>query len=263
MKNIKFDHTFSINGLRDNKNFISVKEVEQVRNKIQKAHKEINSERLKKDELSFLSLPYAYKKKKGTVFGDTLWKAKELIDKKSKLIRGKGSDYVQIAIGGSALGSIALFNALADKLDPKQKKSNCRIHLPDNVDPEWIGKILDSIQIEKSYFNIISKSGGTVETLANFFIFYETLKKKIPAKKIKEHFIITTNPESGALAELCRQEGFTLIPIPDSVHGRFSVLSPGGLLTAAVCGIDIEELLHGAAVMDKLTEEKSFWQNPM
>lgn len=72
-----------------------------------------------------------------------------------------------------------------------------------------------------------------------------------------------TNPEKGPLAELCKEEEFTLIPIPNSVHGRFSVLSPGGLLTAAVSGIDIDELLNGARVMDELTEESDFWQNPM
>jgi len=260
MERIRLDFTHTIGDSKEGKNFLSIEELEQIKDDIQQAQEEIKKERLEKEELSFLSLPYAYKEQDGmTIFGDTLWKAKELIEQKSKLIREKASDYIQIAIGGSALGAIALFNALGDELN----QVHCKIHLPDNIDPEWIGKILDSIQRERAYFNIISKSGGTVETLANFFIFYEALEKKIPAKELKEHFIITTNPEKGALAELCRQQGFTLIPIPEPIHGRFSVLSPGGLFTAAVAGIDIEALLHGALVMDKLTEEKPFWQNPL
>ncbi|NIM77381.1 MAG: glucose-6-phosphate isomerase, partial [Candidatus Aminicenantes bacterium] len=185
------------------------------------------------------------------------------IDDKAKIIRAQFSDYVQLAIGGSALGGIALHNALGNKFVLHSENGQCRVHMPDNIDPDWIGDILNSIKIETTFFNIISKSGGTVETLANFFVFYNALKQKVPTEKLRENIVIMTNPEKGPLAELSWEAGFTLIPIPESVHGRFSVLSPGGLLTAAVSGIDINELLKGAWVMNQLTDEMDFWKNPV
>lgn len=264
MENLKFDYTYIIGDSNAGKKFLSIKDIEQVEEKILAASEEIKSEKDTKAQLSFLYLPTAYHSKFGnTLFGDTLWKAKELIDQKAKIIRERFSDYIQIAIGGSALGGMALYDALGRSATPNQKKKSCNIHIPNNIDPDWIGDILDSINKETTFFNVISKSGGTVETLATFFVFFNELKKRVPVEKLRENIIIMTNPEKGPLADLCKVEGFTLIPIPDSVHGRYSVLSPGGLLTAAVSGIDIDELLEGARVMDELTDQLEFWKNPM
>ncbi|MCU0290244.1 MAG: hypothetical protein MUF15_28145 [Acidobacteria bacterium] len=264
MDNIKLDYTYIIGDSKVSKNFLSLQDIEQVKEKISTAFEEVKNEKNTKPELSFLYLPTAYHTKfEVTVFGDTLRKAKELIDQKAKLIRSEFSDYVQIAIGGSALGGIALCNAFLKRKMHEQEEKVCNIHMPDNIDPDWIDDILNSIKTETTFFNIISKSGGTVETLATFFVFFNALKKKIPVKKLKENIVIMTNPEKGPLAELCKEEGFTIIPIPDSVHGRYSVLSPGGLLTAAVSGIDIDELLEGARVMNELTDQLEFRKNPM
>lgn len=264
MERVRLDFTHVVGNSRDKGKFISIEELGEISGNVQQIHEEIKRERSEKNDLSFLSLPYAYSQEYGTtILGNILWKAKELIEQKLRFIRDNCSDYIQIAIGGSALGAIALFNALADQSNPRGKQHVCKIHIPDNIDPEWMGQILDSIEVENSFFSIISKSGDTVETLANFFIFYNVLKTRVSDKELKERIVIMTNPEGGALAKLCREEGFTLIPIPDSVHGRFSVLSPGGLLTAAVAGINIDDLLDGARFMDKLTDELSYWQNPM
>jgi glucose-6-phosphate isomerase len=264
MERVRLDYTYIMRDLRAEGGLLTIEEIQQIQDKIEQLHGEIKNERIEKKELSFLSLPYAYTKgERSPMFGDVFWKAKDLIKQKARQIREKGTDYVQLAIGGSALGAITFYNALGDALDKRQTPNACKIHLPDNIDPEWIGKLLDSIRIEKSYFTVISKSGDTVETIANFFVFFDALKKKISAKKLREHFIVITDPENGTLARLCQQEGLTLIPIPSSVHGRFSVLSPGGLLTAAVAGINIDEVLAGARSMDKITEEKPFWKNPL
>lgn len=264
MENLKLDYTYIIGDSKAGKNFLAMKDIEQVEEKIMAVYEEVKKEKDTKAELSFLYLPTAYHSKFGeTVFGDTLWKAKELIDQKAKTIREQFSDYIQMAIGGSALGGIALYNALGRRPVPNQKEKGCNIHIPNNIDPDWIGDILDSIKTETTFFNVISKSGGTVETLATFFVFFNDLKKRIPSEKLKENIVIMTNPEAGPLAELSKEGGFTLIPIPDSVHGRYSVLSPGGLLTAAVSGIDIDELLEGARVMNELTDQLEFLENPM
>lgn len=264
MEHIKLDFTNVIGDSTKGENFLSIKNIESIEKRIREIHDEIKKEKETKEELSFLDLPRAYNKDHGkTVFGDVLWKAKKSIDENAKIIRAQFSDYVQLAIGGSALGGIALHNALGNKAVLRSYNGQCRVHMPDNIDPDWLGDILDSIKTETTFLNIISKSGGTVETLANFFVFYNVLKQKILPEKLKENIIIMTNPDKGPLAELSRKEGFTLIPIPESVHGRFSVLSPGGLLTAAVSGIDINELLEGARVMNQLTDELDFWRNPV
>jgi len=267
MKRVRLDYTNVIRKSEYHKTLFSLEEIGAIRADIEQAHRELKEERLTKDELSFLALPYAYHQAythtPKNVFADTLWEDKEKIEQKAGLIRRNCSDYVQIAIGGSALGAIALTSALGHGLDPCEQQSCYKIHMPDNVDPEWIDRILRSIQVEKSFFAVISNSGQTVETLANFFIFYNALKTKVAAEQLKERVVVMTNPASGALAGLCKGEGFTLIRIPASVCGRFSVLSPAGLFTAAVSGVVIDELLEGARVMDELTDELAFWDNPM
>jgi glucose-6-phosphate isomerase len=245
-------------------NFLSRNDLEKIEKRVLSALEEVKEEKEKKEELSFLHLPNAYSEKYGkTIFGDTLWNAKEFIEQKAKLIRDQFSDYIQIGIGGSALGGIALYNALNNKKITGEKGNICTIHMPDNIDPDWLGEVLYSIDPEKTFLSVITKSGDTVETIANFFVFYNALKKKIPVVKLRDNLVIMTNPERGALAELSKKEGFTLIPIPDSVHGRFSVLSPGGLMTAAVSGINIDELLEGARVMNEATDKLSLWENPV
>ena len=104
MERIKLEYTHVIGDSKRGNNFFSLKEIEEFSDIVRSAHEVVKKERFKKDELSFLSLPTAYSKKyKKTIFGDTLWKAKTLIDQKAKQIRNDFSDYVQIAIGGSAL----------------------------------------------------------------------------------------------------------------------------------------------------------------
>lgn len=264
MEHLRIDINNLLGDANAGENFLSRKNIKKIEKKVISALEEVKKEKEKKYELSFLHLPNAYSEKYGkTIFGDTLWKAKKLIKQKAKLIRDQFSDYVQIAIGGSALGGIALYNALNNQKITGKKGNRCKIHMPDNIDPEWLGEILDSIDPEKTFLSVITKSGNTVETIVNFFVFYNALKKKIPVEKLRDNLVIITNPEEGALVELSKKEGFTLIPIPDSVHGRFSVLAPGGLLTAAVSGINIDELLEGARVMDEFTDKSDFWGNPL
>lgn len=259
MDRIKLDYTHTIGNSNDATHLLSTDDIEQIKNDIISAHNQVKAERTTAEELSFLSLPTAYSREYGeTIFKDVLIDARSIIEETASRIKSQFTDYVQIAIGGSALGAIALHNALG-----VTEKGGVRIHLPDNIDPEIIAEIMNSMDAAKTFVSVVSKSGGTVETLSNFFVFYNELQKKIPKEKIKEHVAIMTNPEKGPLAELCQQEGFTLIPIPNSVHGRFSVLSPGGLLTAAVSGIDIDELLKGAYDIDQETESLSFWDNPV
>jgi glucose-6-phosphate isomerase len=111
---------------------------------------------------------------------------------------------------------------------------------------------------------VVSKSGDTVETIAGWAIIWQQMltKSGLSVEEAKNHVVITTNPEKGALAAFARSEGFTILPLPQPIHGRFSVFSPMGLMTAAAAGINIGELLAGARAGDQATAELPFTRNP-
>ncbi|MEW6557552.1 MAG: glucose-6-phosphate isomerase [Elusimicrobiota bacterium] len=172
----------------------------------------------------------------------------------AKKQRTQFDDFVVIGIGGSALGNIALQTALNhpywNLLSKKQRKNCPRLFVPDNVDPELLKGLLDILNLKKTVFNVISKSGTTAECLANFFVLKNALLKKIKVKNWQKHVIISTDEQKGYLRELANKEGIVSFVIPANVGGRFSVLSPVGLVSAAFCGIEIEKLLEGARDMD-------------
>ncbi len=168
--------------------------------------------------------------------------------------------FVLIGIGGSSLGSIMLHEAL-NGFNYNNKKVP-KFYVLDNVDPEKFEAVMENIEIEKTCFNIVTKSGSTVETIANFSIVYDTLKERL-GDKYKEHLIFTTDPEKGFLRKLAKEEGIKALDIPPLVGGRFSVLTPVGLLPAAIVGIDIKELLEGAKKMDLICSvEEHIEHNP-
>ncbi|MEX1099884.1 MAG: hypothetical protein WEB87_05630, partial [Bacteriovoracaceae bacterium] len=148
--------------------------------------------------------------------------------------------FVQVGIGGSALGPQALIDAL--KSDKKVKFS-----FMDNTDSEYIADLLDEVNPQEALFYIVSKSGGTAETVANFSIARNFLKKNgIKEEGLKDHFVFCTDPNSGHLRELARKEGFACLEVPSNIGGRFSVLSNVGLLPALFAGISIDDLYAGA-----------------
>ena len=110
-------------------------------------------------------------------------------------------------------------------------------------------------------FNVVSKSGSTSETMAQFMIVYQLLRDKL-GNTYAKNMIATTDAEKGNLIKIAQEEGYKTFIIPQGVGGRFSELCPVGLLPAAVCGIDITELLAGAAYMDQLCEEADVYRNP-
>ncbi len=175
-------------------------------------------------------------------------------------------NFVVLGIGGSALGGIALFRALAhpqhNLLPETKRKGLPRVFFADNIDPEGFGALLNMVNLEKTVFNVISKSGGTAETMSQFLIVRDRLIRKLGRKKHTNHIIATTDPEHGHLRAIARDEGYETFSIHRGVGGRFSVLSVVGLLPAAVAGIDIAELLAGARNADRVCKKGSLWNNP-
>ncbi|UCC23038.1 MAG: glucose-6-phosphate isomerase, partial [Planctomycetota bacterium] len=173
---------------------------------------------------------------------------------------------VVLGIGGSALGNIALQTALNPymyNLDDKQR-SGPRLFVFDNVDPAQLASFLDSISgdLDKTVFNIISKSGRTAETAAQFLIVSDLLKSKLGKDALRNHVVATTGVKEGTLRKIADEEKLPSLVIPDGVGGRFSVLSAVGLFSAAMCGIDIDSLLAGAKDMDARVSREDFYKNP-
>jgi len=186
------------------------------------------------------------------------------IEATAKRVRENFDTFVVLGIGGSALGPIAVQQALNhlhwNEL-PAEKRNGPRLYVEDNIDPERMAALLDVIDVKKTCFNVISKSGATAETMSQYLTISELLKKEC-GDTWAEHIIATTDCEKGNLIKLAKENNFDLFFIPSSVGGRFSELCPVGLLPAAVCGIDIRAMLEGAAAMDERCKTDNVWENP-
>jgi len=178
----------------------------------------------------------------------------------------KFENFVVMGIGGSALGPAAVHQALNhyyyNDLSPAQRGHRPRFYVLDNIDPVRVNELLQMLEPSKTLFNVISKSGNTSETMAQFLIIRDILRG-VCGDSYAEHIVITTDKEKGNLLPIALKEGYKRFVIPAGVGGRFSELTPVGLLAAAICGIDIEQLLEGALEMDRwIREAKGISSNP-
>jgi glucose-6-phosphate isomerase len=176
-------------------------------------------------------------------------------------------NFVVLGIGGSALGNIALqtaLNASTYNIDEAKRKGGPRLFVFDNVDPVQLGDFIEWIsdKLDKTIFNVISKSGRTAETASQFLVIRKLLNDRLGTDSARDHIVATTDAKEGTLRKIADESGFRTLKVPDGVGGRFSVLSPVGLLSAAVCGIDIDSLLAGAGDMDKRVSSTDFYSNP-
>ena len=167
--------------------------------------------------------------------------------------------YVHIGIGGSALGPIALQTSLLDSY--YNFSHTPKMFFPDNVDPDWIHDLLKQIDVSKTLFHVVSKSGATAETAATMLYFMKYLQNEL-GENFYKNLLFTTDPVNGLLNEIARQYPIKCFRIPPNVGGRFSVLSPVGLISAAIAGIDIDALLKGAQQMAHICNRDDLMQNP-
>lgn len=186
------------------------------------------------------------------------------IERIAALVRASYEAVVVLGIGGSALGPIAVHQALNhlhyNEL-PASKRQGPRFYVEDNIDPERMAALMDVIDLAKTCFIIITKSGATAETMSQYLIISEALKANV-GQGWNKQIIAVTDQEKGNLIRLAKEEGFETFVIPDGVGGRFSELCPVGLLPAACCGIDIRAMLAGAAAMDARCKTGDMMKNP-
>lgn len=232
---------------------ISEEEISALTEKIEKAEKAMEEKR-KIGKMDWRDLPY----NQDDVVEDIINYAES--------VKGKFDAFVVLGIGGSALGPLAVQQAINHPYYnelPKEKRSGYpKLYVADNVDPEKLVCLFETIDVTKCLFNCISKSGSTSETMSQFMIIKEMLSEKLSKEEAAKHIVCTTDKVNGNLIKIAKEEGYKTFIIPSGVGGRFSELTPVGLLPAAMCGINIKELLKGAAYMDELSKEKDIYKNP-
>jgi glucose-6-phosphate isomerase len=181
-------------------------------------------------------------------------------------VHGRFDDILVLGIGGSALGPIALRTSLRpvawNLRTPAQRGGWPRLTVLDNVDPVTIQQTLELLDLARTLVVVTSKSGGTVETMAQYLIVRDALTRAVGAGHVRDHLVFITDPTAGALRPLAIAEGIPTLDIPANVGGRFSVLTPVGLLPAALIGIDVGGLLDGARAMRDRCRSTSLSNNP-
>ena len=180
---------------------------------------------------------------------ETLWYVKEY----AAMVKGRFDNILVLGIGGSALGGIAVTEALLkpywNLLSEEQRNGMPRIFFLDNIDPDTMNGLFNALDLNKTLVNVITKSGDTAETMSQFMIVKDRLEKEL-GDKYRYNIVATTDSKTGILRQISEQEGYKTFVVPDDVGGRFSVFSAVGLLPFALVGIDVDEIVNGIKDMD-------------
>lgn len=275
--------------------FVTRADIENIADRLTAAHKAVNHMRatgevcghLSKDgvpeKVLFSQLPYVEPGNLNTP--SSIARLKEF----GQSLKNKVDTVISFGIGGSYLGNKVLFDVNCGEFwnskSKEQRQGYPKLYFSgNNIDPRRTTELVELMLHEansktvhaeacgdkttsepyKVLLMVISKSGSTLDTMSNFMVAYDALKKEAPA--IAVEVVAVTDPAGGAnetlLHKLAAQEGWPMFSVPDGVGGRFSVFSEVGLVTAACIGFDIDAFLAGAQAMDKVCQTEDIWQNP-
>jgi len=242
MKTIKFDYSNSL--------IIKKKELHNLNKDFTKIEKNIKSKKcLGNDFLGWVELP-------DNIDNKSLNK----INKIALKIRKEADAFVSIGIGGSYLGAKAVIESIKGVFNNKFDKTEI-FFAGNNISGRYLTELLKILETKKNiYVNVISKSGTTTEPAIAFRFIKQLLEKKY-GKKVNDHIIATTDSKRGALKKSADANNWETFIIPDDVGGRFSVLTPVGLLPLAVAGVDIKKFVKGAKDIKKVLDETKLKDN--
>ncbi len=204
------------------------------------------------DFLGWLSLP------------DDIVTQFDKIEKTASHLRSVSDTTVVIGIGGSYLGSRAVIEALSHSFTPLlKKKHHDIIFAGQNICEDYLSDLLEILDGREYSIVVISKSGTTTEPAIAFRILKDHLERKVGKAVAADRIIAITDAKKGALRAMAETNGYETFVIPDNIGGRYSVLTPVGLLPIAISGIDIRSLVKGAKAMEELTRSnKNAATNP-
>ena len=191
----------------------------------------------------------------------------EKVEKDARKMQDQSEVVVVCGIGGSYLGARAVIDALSDPFtglrEKKARKAPLVLYAGHQMDEDYMVSLLDLLDGKDYSVIVISKSGTTTEPAVAFRLLKAHLEKKYGESQATERIYAVTDAHKGALKKLATEKGYSTYVIPDDVGGRFSVLTPVGLLPIAVAGIDIRQLVKGAAQMQEaLKKQEKIKENP-
>ena len=181
----------------------------------------------------------------------------QALEKTAAVLRQECEYVITIGIGGSYLGAKAIIEALSDHFAAYKNGNGPKVLFAgNNIGEDYLYDLMDLVRGHKFGIIVISKSGTTTEPAIAFRLFKEMLEKQEGKEFAQRNIVAVTDARRGALRNLATQEGYATYVIPDNVGGRFSVLTPVGLLPIAVAGFDIRALVAGAVEMEKDGDEQ-------
>ncbi len=249
MDRITFDYSKSLN-------FIDEQKIIALQERVSSCHDMLHDGTGEGSEFSgWVDLPNTYSMEE---FEKIKYTAKE--------IRNNCDVFIVLGIGGSYLGARAAIEMLSHNFYnelPEEKRSGPKIYFAGhNISSAYLKELFDIIQGRDICINVISKSGTTTETALAFRIFREYMEKKYGKEEAGRRIYATTDKKSGALKKLADKEGYETFVVPDNIGGRYSVLTPVGLLPIAVAGIDIAEIMRGAKTAAEHLSDDDIDNNP-
>jgi len=186
------------------------------------------------------------------------------IENVGQRLRQKSEVFVVVGIGGSYLGARAVIEALSNHFVQLSSDSPVILYAGQNISEDYLVDLLEILDKKDYSLTVISKSGTTTEPAIAFRILKAHIEEKYGREEAKGRIVAITDKEKGALKQLADEEGYDTFVVPDDVGGRYSVLTPVGLLPIAVAGFDIRKLLEGARVMkDHLSTSTAIDENPV
>ncbi len=188
------------------------------------------------------------------------------IQKAAEYVKENADVFICIGIGGSYLGAQAVIDALSNHfslgLDKETSKAPQVIFCGNQISGRYLEELLEYVKDKEIALNVISKSGTTTEPAIAFRVFRNYMEERYGKEEAKNRIFVTTDKQKGALKELSNQEGYESFIVPDEIGGRYSVLTAVGLLPIAAAGINIEELMQGAAKGMETFSVESIEENP-